>query len=62
MSQVELANCLFCAQYHSLDDQGVITMSKGMDSKKQTKKAPEKTMKEKRAAKRAKKAARGAMG
>ncbi len=27
-------------------------MSKGMDSKKQTKKAPERTMKEKRAAKR----------
>lgn len=37
-------------------------MSKGMDSKKQTRKEPAKTMKEKRAAKRAKKASRGAMG
>jgi hypothetical protein len=37
-------------------------MSKGMDSKKQTRKEPTKTMKEKRAAKRAKKAARGSMG
>lgn len=37
-------------------------MSKGMDSKKQTKKEPARTMKEKRAAKRAKKAARGSMG
>jgi hypothetical protein len=37
-------------------------MSKGMDSKKQTRKEPAKTMKEKRAAKRAKKAARGSMG
>jgi hypothetical protein len=37
-------------------------MSKGMDSKKQTRKEPAKTMKEKRAAKRAKKAARGGMG
>ena len=36
-------------------------MSKGMDSKKQTKKEPAKTMKEKRAAKQAKKAARGSM-
>jgi hypothetical protein len=36
-------------------------MSKGMDSKKQTRKEPAKTMKEKRAAKRAKKAARGGM-
>ena len=36
-------------------------MSKGMDSKKQTRKEPAKTMKEKRAAKRAKKAARGSM-
>lgn len=36
-------------------------MSKGMDSKKQTRKDPAKTMKEKRAAKRAKKAARGGM-
>ncbi len=36
-------------------------MSKGMDSKKQTKKEPARTMKEKRAAKRAKKAARGGM-
>jgi hypothetical protein len=33
-------------------------MSKGMDRKKQTKKAPAKTMKEKRAAKKAKKEAR----
>jgi hypothetical protein len=39
-----------------------MTMSKGMDSKKQTRKEPAKTMKEKRAAKRAKKAARGSMG
>ncbi len=37
-------------------------MSKGMDSKKQTRKEPAKTMKEKRAAKRAKRAARGSMG
>jgi hypothetical protein len=37
-------------------------MSKGMDSKKQTKKEPAKTMKEKRAAKQAKRAARGSMG
>ena len=37
-------------------------MSKGMDSKKQTKKEPVRSMKEKRAAKRAKKAARGSMG
>lgn len=37
-------------------------MSKGMDSKKQTKKEPAKTMKEKRAAKRAKRAARGGIG
>lgn len=36
-------------------------MSKGMDSKKQTKKEPAKTMKEKRAAKKAKKASRGGM-
>ena len=36
-------------------------MSKGMDSRKQTKKEPVRTMKEKRAAKRAKKAARGGM-
>jgi hypothetical protein len=34
-------------------------MSKGMDSKKQAKKPPAKTMKEKRADKQAKKAARG---
>ncbi len=37
-------------------------MSKGMDSKKQTKKEPTRTLKEKRAAKRAKKEGRGAMG
>ena len=37
-------------------------MSKGMDSKKQTRKEPAKTMKEKRAAKRAKRAARGSIG
>ena len=37
-------------------------MSKGMDSKKQTKKEPTKTLKEKRAAKKAKKEGRGAMG
>lgn len=35
-------------------------MSKGMDSKKQTKKAPAKTMKEKKAAKKAKKETKGA--
>jgi len=34
-------------------------MSKGMDRKKQTKKAPAKTMKEKRADKKAKKESRG---
>ena len=34
-------------------------MSKGMDRKKQTKKAPAKTMKEKRAAKKAKKEVQG---
>ncbi len=34
-------------------------MSKGMDSKKQTKKPPLKNMKEKRAEKQAKRAARG---
>ncbi len=37
-------------------------MSKGMDSKKQTKKEPTRTLKEKRAAKKAKKEGRGAMG
>lgn len=36
-------------------------MSKGMDRRKQTKKAPAKTMKEKKAAKRAKKEAQGSM-
>ena len=36
-------------------------MSKGMDRKKQTKKAPAKTMKEKRAAKKAKKEAQGSI-
>lgn len=36
-------------------------MSKGMDSKKQGKKEPAKSMKEKRAAKRAKRDSRGAM-
>ena len=36
-------------------------MSKGMDSKKQCKKEPAKTMKEKRAAKKAKKEAKGGM-
>lgn len=36
-------------------------MSKGLNSKKQTRKAPAKTMLEKRAAKRAKKGAKGAM-
>ena len=40
---------------------GAITMSKGMDSKKQSKKEPAKTMKEKRAAKRAKKESKGGM-
>jgi len=40
---------------------GALTMSKGMDSKKQTRKEPAKTMKEKRAAKKAKKAAKGSM-
>jgi hypothetical protein len=37
-------------------------MSKGMNSKKQTRKPPAKTMMQKRAAKAAKKASRGAMG
>ncbi len=36
-------------------------MSKGMDSKKQTRKPPAKTMLEKRAAKKAKKASKGVM-
>jgi hypothetical protein len=36
-------------------------MSKGMNSKKQTRKEPARTMLEKRAAKKAKKAAKGAM-
>jgi len=36
-------------------------MSKGMDSRKQTKKAPQKTMKEKKAAKQAKKLANRSM-
>lgn len=36
-------------------------MSKGMDSKKQTKKPPAKTMKEKRAAKKSKKDSRGSL-
>jgi hypothetical protein len=36
-------------------------MSKGMDSRKQTKKAPAKTMKEKKAAKKAKKEANRSM-
>lgn len=36
-------------------------MSKGMNSKKQTQKAPAKTMLEKRAAKKAKKAGKGMM-
>jgi len=40
---------------------GGITMSKGMDSKKQSKKEPAKTMKEKRAAKKAKKEAKGGL-
>lgn len=37
-------------------------MSKGLDSKKQTRKPPTKTLAEKRAAKKAKKAGKGAMG
>ena len=41
--------------------QGVKAMSKGMNSKKQNRKAPAKTMMEKRAAKKAKKASKGAM-
>jgi hypothetical protein len=40
---------------------GVIAMSKGLNSKKQTRKAPAKTMMEKRAAKKAKRAAKGTM-
>jgi hypothetical protein len=36
-------------------------MSKGMDSKKQAKKEPAKTMKEKRAAKKAKKEGKGGL-
>jgi hypothetical protein len=40
---------------------GAFTMSKGMDSKKQSKKEPAKTMKEKRAAKKAKKESKGGM-
>ena len=41
--------------------QGENTMSKGMNSKKQTQKTPAKTMLEKRAAKKAKKAGKGAI-
>lgn len=41
---------------------GAIEMSKGLNSKKQTRKAPAKTLLEKRAAKKAKKAGKGAMG
>jgi len=41
--------------------QGANLMSKGMDSKKQGKKEPAKTMKEKRAAKKTKKESKGAM-
>lgn len=37
-------------------------MSKGMNSKKQTRKAPTKTLLEKRAAKRAKKTGKGIVG
>ena len=37
-------------------------MSKGLNSKKQTRKAPAKTLLEKRAAKKAKNAGKGAMG
>lgn len=37
-------------------------MSKGMNSRKQTRKAPAKTLMEKRAAKKAKKAGKGMMG
>jgi hypothetical protein len=40
---------------------GANAMSKGMDSKKQSKKEPARTMKEKRTAKKAKKEARGGM-
>jgi len=40
---------------------GENAMSKGMDSKKQGKKEPAKTMKEKRAAKKAKKEGKGGM-
>jgi hypothetical protein len=40
---------------------GAEAMSKGMDRKKQTKKAPAMTMKEKKAAKKAKKEARGSV-
>jgi hypothetical protein len=40
---------------------GANAMSKGMDSKKQGKKEPAKTMKEKRAAKKAKKEGKGGM-
>jgi ferredoxin len=39
------------------NNEGAKTMSKGMNSRKQTKKAPAKTMKEKKAAKKAKKEA-----
>jgi hypothetical protein len=41
--------------------QGANRMSKGMDSKKQGKKEPAKTMKEKRAAKKAKKEGKGGL-
>lgn len=42
--------------------EGAIAMSKGLNSKKQTRKAPAKTLLEKRAAKKAKKAGKGIVG
>jgi hypothetical protein len=52
MSQPKSSRDLFTANI-----KGAKTMSKGMNSRKQTKKAPAKTMKEKKAAKKAKKEA-----
>ncbi len=45
----------------SMDIEGADTMSKGKDTKKQTKKKPAKTLQEKKAAKRAAKDTRGSL-
>lgn len=55
--------CILCTSRNDLTTilQRAKAMSKGMNSKKQTRKEPAKTMLEKRAARKAKKAAKGAM-